>query len=62
MVTPCQDQYQTNSPTSRKSPQTDATPSWVSGREWTPEELHCVFYTTRFGRKLMLYCYDTAEE
>ena len=25
---------------------------WVSGRQWTPEELHRVFYTTRFGRKL----------
>ncbi len=25
---------------------------WVSGREWTPEALHRVFYTTRFGRKL----------
>ncbi len=25
---------------------------WVSGRQWTPEELHRVFYTTRFGRTL----------
>ncbi|MDQ6831813.1 MAG: helix-turn-helix domain-containing protein [Chloroflexota bacterium] len=25
---------------------------WVTGREWTPEALHRIFYTTRFGRKL----------
>jgi putative transposase len=25
---------------------------WVSGREWSPAELHRVFYTTRFGRTL----------
>jgi hypothetical protein len=25
---------------------------WVSGRQFTPEELHRAFYTTRFGRRL----------